>query len=116
MADRGRKELGTGEGVVYCSKPRGSTIFRKIEAPSWGQRLDGNSQEVEKGSFHLPSVQELQQRTSSTERQDTTGGKGDPGLRDQLIDQCHITAANSIPSQQSLVVNYIRKQNDKIRI
>jgi hypothetical protein len=26
-----RKELGTGEGVVCCSKPRGSTVCREVE-------------------------------------------------------------------------------------
>lgn len=31
------------------------------------------------------------------------------GSKDQLIDQCPITAANSIPCPQSLVINYIKK-------
>lgn len=40
-----RKELGMGEGVMCCSKPRGSTVFREKEAPSWSQKLDGNKQQ-----------------------------------------------------------------------
>lgn len=64
-------------------------------------------------SFHLPSVQGLQQWTFGTERQNIAGGNGVLGSKDQLIDQCPITAANSIPCPQSLVINYIKKQKKK---
>lgn len=53
------KKLGTGDGVVCCSKPRGSTVFRETEAPNWSQKLDGNTRSSRRWSFHLLGVQEL---------------------------------------------------------
>lgn len=37
MADRSWEGAGHMGGVVCCSKPTSSTIFRKIEAPVWCQ-------------------------------------------------------------------------------
>lgn len=107
----GRQEEAGHRGGCWVAAPNPEA---SQSSGRWGPRLvsETGGKLIRSGrwwSFHLPSVQELWQWTSGTERQDIAGEKGVGGLRRPTNRWVSHYGSKFHPLPKSLVANYIKK-------